>query len=459
MTLSGHTWRIGRRLADIGMLYFSKSGAIVVNLLILPRLQLLLSPDAFGLVALFATLQALLLTLDLGLSTLVSREIALAAPHSVEPLRVWHTAEIALSLAHLIAALGLLLVAAVGWIVVSPGEILLAAAALWLLTLQNISYTALLAKQDFIVASSLLVAGAILRGSVSLIAVMVVPTFTAFLLAQLSTGLVQFVIMHLRCRNQLRHNPAVSMDYMGIFPAVGALLWRARSLSLFGISGAIVLQADKLILSALTSPAEMAPYFLASTICFLPISVLAGPLVSFFQPRILRARTQDNVAETVLQMRRFTIILILAVLLPTTLLWFLSASLVDAWLIGSPNAPLVAEYTKVLLPGYGLGALGFLAYIALLAHGDFSFQARLSVILTIITLTSVALAATAHNVRLVCWIYTIYHSGSTILSWTRWHYLERAANSRLALTTATPAAVAIALIGSVAWLLSNLIEM
>ena len=66
------------RLIDLGLLYVSKSGAILVGLLILPFFNSQLGPDLFGLVALILSVQAFLLFVDFGMATLVGRDLAVA---------------------------------------------------------------------------------------------------------------------------------------------------------------------------------------------------------------------------------------------------------------------------------------------------------------------------------------------------------------------------------------------
>lgn len=65
------------RLAPLLILYASKTGALVVGLLILPQFSKLLGPSLFGVVAVILSVQQLLLTLDLGMSVVVGRELAL----------------------------------------------------------------------------------------------------------------------------------------------------------------------------------------------------------------------------------------------------------------------------------------------------------------------------------------------------------------------------------------------
>lgn len=158
-----------------------------------------------------------------------------------------------------------------------------------------------------------------------------------------------------------------------------------------------------------------------------------------------------------LHLRRLAHALIAVVLLPTALVWLLRGPLIDTWLLGAENVALVVRYTAILLPGVCLGAFGFLPYMALLGRGDFVFQARLSIGMTAVTLGAATLAAARHDVLLVCWIYALYHAASTLLSWLRWNHLERADNSRLALITATPILVSVALTGGSVWFLSTVI--
>ena len=79
-------------ILDLLMLYISKSGAIVVGVFILPWYQQLLGASAFGWVALIFSLQTFLIMLDLGVSTIVGRDIA-ASENAESPKLVWRAGE------------------------------------------------------------------------------------------------------------------------------------------------------------------------------------------------------------------------------------------------------------------------------------------------------------------------------------------------------------------------------
>lgn len=414
------------RFVDLGMLYFSKSGAVVVNLLILPQLQNLMSPEDFGLVAVFLTVQALMLVLDLGLSLIVGRDVAIAKITSGRALRTWRTAELVLSATYVPFLIGCSVFAGLNLLPFDLRSLAFAIATFWLLTLQNVGYSALIARRDFATAAGILVTGTVLRGVLSLIALMmIVPRLEVFLAVQAGCSLVQYVVTKVRCEYVLgRPVPRRARRWPGI-TALTALLWRARSLAVFGMAGALVLQGDKLIISAFNTPSVMAPYYLATTLCLVPISSLAGPIASYFQPSALRAIAYPSEAEAVRQLRRMLSALALVTVLPTAILWLLRGPIIDLWLVNSSSSGLVTEYTAILLPGVCIGAFGFVPYIALLGRSDFSFQARMSGTTTLITLAMTTLMAYHGNITAICWVYSVYHASSTLICWFRWYYLDR----------------------------------
>ena len=214
----------------------------------------------------------------------------------------------------------------------------------------------------------------------------------------------------------------------------GALLLRARSLAVFGLSGAIVLQADKLIISGFNGSSAVIAYYLANTLCLVPISSLAGPVASYFQPGVLSSIGSRSQTSTFIQLKRMLLLLSGVTLPPTVAIWLFRDDIIRIWLVGSPNAGQVAEYTAILLPGVCIGAFGFIPYLVLLARGDHRFQARMSGFLTVLTLVSTIGFGYQGNIKAICWVYAIYHSSSTIFSWLRWIALERYESSNTAKT-------------------------
>ena len=86
----------------------------------------------------------------------------------------------------------------------------------------------------------------------------------------------------------------------------------------------------------------------------------------------------------------------------------------------------IANYVGILLPGFTIGALGFIPYSLLISVKDFKFQAVLSGAMTVITLAAAASSAMLQSVEGVCFVYASYHTLSTLLSWVRTMYLPTA---------------------------------
>ena len=325
---------------DFGMLYLSKVGTIAINLLVLPQLQRILSPTDFGLVALFFTLQALFIVLDLGLALTVGRDVAIAKKISGRAARTWRSAELAITIAYFIFFVLAILTATFKLLPIGPTIIALAVLTFWLLTMQNIGYSALIARRDFASAAGILVAGSLLRGGGALIALIVItPSIEVFLASQAVVAAAQYASMRSRCNYILKRNvPCWTVNSLSI-PAAGALLLRARSLAVFGLSGAIVLQADKLIISGFNGSSAVIAYYLANTLCLVPISSLAGPVASYFQPGVLSSIGSRSQTSTFIQLKRMLLLLSGVTLPPTVAIWLFRDDIIRIWLVGSPNAP------------------------------------------------------------------------------------------------------------------------
>lgn len=399
------------------MLYVSRSGAVLVGILILPQFTRLLGPEQFGIVAVIFSFQALLLILDLGMSTLLSRDIA-ASKANGESLTAWRTAEAVVSGLYVVLTPVALLLSSFVSTGLSPIQLLMGMLLFWALTLQNIGQAALLAKHHFAAAGSIQFVGVAVRGIATLLALrFIAADLTVFLLSQLVCGTGQAVMTRYWCARVLR-----STSEKGNRVALAQCLQmtkRGRPLVLFGIAGAAVMQLDKPIVVAFTSAAQIAPYYLATTLCLTPLSLLAGPVAQYFQPRLVRAVAADDDALVQQVLRPFTTAIIAVTMLPSALLWAMREPIAQAWLGNPLLVGDVAKYTAILLPGVALGALGFVPYGILLARQDYRFQAASSAGLTVVTLLATIACANAQSVQGVCWVYASYHAASTLISWAR----------------------------------------
>jgi O-antigen/teichoic acid export membrane protein len=415
-----------RAMANMAMLYAGKTSGVLVAFVFLPLYSRLLGPEQFGVVAVILSLQALLMMLDLGMSTLVSRDVAVAKSSSTELLQLIRTAELGLTAFYIVLLAGTAVFKIFGGMPgVSFGVALGPVLLFWLLVLQNIYYSAMLARRAYTVASLVQVLGVVARaGITAYVLANVSATITAFIISQVILGAIHFGITRFYFSSFFYQSPTtpLKVKYPTIQDAV-ALLKRGKSLALFALAGAAVTQLDKPIVSAFVSAASLAPYFLATTLCMVPISVLAGPVSQYFQPMLLRSAIGEDRLAARRVVKQFVGSLLLVTVIPSVCFWIFRAPIIELWMGKNASNSTIANYVGILLPGFTMGALGFIPYSLLISVNDFKFQAVLSGAMTVITLAAAASSAMLQSVEGVCFVYASYHTFSTLLSWVRTMYL------------------------------------
>ena len=411
-----------RQLGGLVSLYGSRLAGVLVTLIFLPLYARLLGQHDFGLVALLMSVQALMLMLDLGMAALASRDLAASPSPSAARAR-WQRAERLLTL--YFTALAVPALIATGFtdlpLWLGAGCVMLC----WAVTLQSLAQAAMLARGDVHRAALLQGSGVLCRAAFTAAALQwVEPSLRVFVLTQLFGALAHLAIN--RHIGQPGHQAGAVVEP----EPLRRLAQRGLPLFLMGAAGAAVLQVDKLLIGSFMSPAAVTPYFLATTFCLTPISILAGPVAQFFQPRLIRAHAARDDLALRRQTDHLTLGLLVAVIGPTLLLWVAREPLITWWLHDRQLAAEVAALATLLLPAAAIGALGNVPLALLIARADFNFQARLSVLLTGLTLLAVAAAAWQGQLLAVCGIYLAYYVVLTLALWAR--------SSRQA-TTAGPA--------------------
>jgi len=413
---------IGQKSLDLLFLFVSKAGGVLVVLFFMPLFYRLLGVEQFGVVAVILSLQAFLVMLDLGMSTLVGRDIAAFGRSSEDSTKVWHNAEIVLSIFYLV----ILVVAAAWGGLESPaglsGYATAAVAILfWLMILQNIGQVVLLATKSYKAASMIQLVGVLFRSIVTMLALQyIAATLEVFILSQLVAMFFQMLVTRRVCARGLATLVHAKFDIVGC----KKLLKRGKPLVVFGLAGAAAMQLDKPIIASLISSTEVATYFLAVTFCMTPVAILAGPISQYFQPNLISLASQGDQRDIKELLSYFVVTMMLVTMLPSLVLWIYSKFWIGLWLHDAPGVNQVISYVSILLPGAFIGALGFLPYAILTVQQDYRFQAMISLVMTIFVLLLVIYFANHHNVLAICWVYSLYHVASTAALWARSIYLS-----------------------------------
>jgi O-antigen/teichoic acid export membrane protein len=370
----------------------------------------------------------------MGAFTLVGRDLAISNPQ--ESWVTWRAAELMLHCIYAIFIVGALCALFLTSSDLPPQQVILCVVLFWALTIQNVGQAALFAKKKFALAGGIQIVGVLFRAALTLVALTYFgATLENFFLVQATAAAGQMLVTSRFCESILSFK-GLERDTRVVRRRLSDLLWRGRPLVLLGISGAAVLQLDKVIIPLFLSTAELTPYFLASALCFTPISVLAGPINQYFFPGIVNSINQKKSEETLQKLKQLILAIFLGVAVPSAILWLGRDAIVNAWLHHQPVAAEVVKYVEVLLPGVALGALGYVPYNILIALEDYKMQAFMSASITLATLSATVLAASSGNVLAICWIYALYHSLSAVASWVRASYLIEASATNYAVRSA-----------------------
>ena len=417
-----------RPVIDIALLYGGKVSTVLVALIALPWYQKLLGPETFGVIAVILSLQAFLVLMDLGMSTVVNREIAYGS-ESFSDYDIFRASILVLNVFYVALVLIALVFSQLSSFEISLKTILLSIVCFWAVTMQNVAQSALLAKRRFSQAGLNQTVGVLARAALTIGSLLAIePTIEVFLIAQAVTAVLHFLSTLLMCSTVMDRSKRSLYSRTAL---AKTLALQGRPLVLFGLAGAAALQLDKVILAFFNQPETVSDYYLASVFCLTPISVLAAPIAQFFQPQIIRAVADEDSESIARLSRRLTATLVIVVGVVSIVLWLYRDAFLNVWLHGSNSENVVSSYVAVMLPGVALGSLGYVPFSLLTAQQDYSFQAILSSLLTIGTLLAVALAAFNGSVMAVCSVYVTYHIGSAVVSWIRAIRLQ-SKNSRYA---------------------------
>jgi O-antigen/teichoic acid export membrane protein len=395
-------------LINMATLYAGKTAGILVAFVFLPLYNRLLGTEQFGVVAVILSMQMLLVMLDLGLSTMISRDVAAAELSAHQLFGQIRTSE---------ASLGgfyfLLLILTIGFKVffgspnvsffVIGGIILL----FWSLVMQNIYYSAMLARGAYKSATVTQVAGTLARAICSIYALSSIEsTLTAFVLSQLLMASIHCLISRHYLKNVLCVHGA---QYPKVrFNECYEMVARGRTLLISGAVGAAAMQLDKPIISIFMSATDITPYFLAVTLSAAPVGILAAPIAQYFQARITKDIAQKNHSAYEKNLRYFIVATASAVLAPGVMLFVFNESVVTSWLGAGSQNHIVSGYSKILLIGYSIAAIGYIPYVIIIAKQHYAFQAKLSIFATAFVLIWVAIAAYYSNITSVCYAYVAY---------------------------------------------------
>ena len=370
----------------------SSAWTALVGLAVVPFYLKYLGIEAYGLIGFFVTTQSLLQLLDLGLAPAINREVARGhasgnlddARSLLRTLAVIYWA-MAAAIALMIAALAPFI--AEHWLRSERLSQQSVTQAMMLMGLviacrwpTGLYLNALMGAQRLTVSSSVSIAMVTLGsfGAVGVLA-FVSPTIQAFFIWQAIVGFLFASVARWMAWRVVGRTTGARFDVAGL-----KRIWRfSAGMSGVAVSGLILMQLDKVLLSRMLSLGDFGRYTLAALVAS-GLYVLLTPVFNAIFPR-MSALVATGDTEKLVDLYRTGTRLLSAALFPVAVsVAFFSEDLVHLWTGNAELAASVAPIVSILLIGTAMNGAMHFPYALQLAYGMTRLPLTINAILMIV---------------------------------------------------------------------------
>jgi len=392
--------------ASIALNYVSQIYGIGIALVMSPIYLARMGPEAYGLVGFFTMMSAWFQLLDMGLTPMLSREVARFRGGAVGPemLRsLLRILELAFAAVGVIAGLAVVIMAhtiATHWLnpkVLSPQQVTTSVMLMGLtVPLRWISGLYRGVCNGFerqVWLGWLTVAIATLRFVGILVIFATVGTMpTAFFSYQLCIAALELVCFATLSYAFIpRHVPAV----LTLAPLKANLSF-SLMIAFAAVVWILTTQMDKLVLSKVLTLSEYGVFSIGAVAASVIIS-LNGPLSEAVLPRLTRLAASGDMPAVAALYSQSTQIICTIVAPPVTILAFFAEPVLNAWTQNPQVAHQAAPILCLYAIGNGLLAIGTFPYYLQSAKGDLRLHVLNNILLLVISVPGVILAAARYG--------------------------------------------------------------
>lgn len=373
-----------------------------MSVLLVPVYLRVLGMEAFGLIGFFATLQASLQILDLGLSQTMSRQMA---HYQARPEKAGETRDFVRTVEIAYWAVGVLigacLFAAAPWIamhwlkagslpaptVVRVVRIMALVAALqWPLSLYDGGLTG---AQRQLLLNALKIAITTIGGvGAALILWLWSPTITAYFVWQIVVSALGVAALALALWRSLPASAEPASVRPELLRTHGRL---AAGMGGIAITGVLLSQLDKVLLSKLLTLHAFGSYALASTVSGVVPLLVAGPVFSAVFPQLTAFVASGPEREVTLLYHRGTQVMAALVATVTSIVAVFSFEILLVWTRDRVTASTAGPIVSVLVVGMAINAMMTLPYALQLAHGWTGLGLRINLGLIVLVVPAIVL--------------------------------------------------------------------
>lgn len=382
--------------------------------------------EAYGLIGLFAVLQAWLTLLDMGMTPTLNREMAryTAGAHSPQSIRdLLRSLEIlCFSIAAVIGvsvwlASGYL---ATDWLKAEKLPVAVVAQAISVMAIvvalrfvEGIYRSSLFGMQRQVWYNCANAILATLRyGGAVVVLAWVSPTVQAFFIWQAAVSLLSIAVLAASVYRALPHTSVSSKFSRQALVGV----WKFAS-GMMGITllSLLLTQVDKVLLSRLLSLESFGYYALAATIAGV-IAVVISPITTAIYPRLVELTTQNDQAALISLYHQGAQLVTTLTAPAVMLLSFFPGGFVFMW---SGNANLAENTAPILLPlvlGTFLNGLMWMPYQCQLAYGWTSLAIRTNAVAVVVLIPTIFWVVPHHGAVGAAWIWVALNAGYVLIS-------------------------------------------
>jgi len=401
--------------SNVAANYFGQGWQALMNFAFVPIYIKYLRVEAYGLIGIFAFLQAWLVLLDMGLKPALGREMArfTAGAHDVQSIRDLLRSVELIGIAIAIA-ISLGIWAASGWLATHwvtakhiPVEVVAHAFALMGLVaalrfLQDIYVSGSIGLQRQVPQNIVISITATLRGlgAVALLA-WVSPTIEAFFLWQAALSVLTVALLAAVVYSALPPAPRGAR-----FSGAALLNIRCFAKGILGITFLTLLlnQVDKIVLSHLLTLESFGYYTLAAAVTS-ALYTLTGPITEALYPRFTELVTKgDEAALRTIYHQGAQMVTVLTGSAALVLMIF-GYKVLRLW-TGNPElAQKVAPLLAVMSLGMLLNGLTSIPYLLQLAYGWTSLMIKVDVVAVILLVPAILLFVPIYGAISAAWLY------------------------------------------------------
>lgn len=405
--------------------YLGQGWTGLMGLAFIPLYIKYLGIETYGLIGLFAVLQAWLVLLDMGMTPALGREMArfTGGAHSAQSIRdLLRSIEVvALGVAIFIAA-GIWAVS--GWLAsdwlkaenLSAQTVAQAFTVMGVVTslrfAEGIYRSSILGLQRQVLFNVVNSAMATLRGVGAIaILVLVSPTIEAFFLWQGAVSILTLLVLFWATYRALPKADQAGRFSLQALQGIGRFAGGMMGVTFLSL---LLMQVDKIVLSKLINLSEYGYYMLAATVAG-ALYMVSSPIAQAWFPRLSELHALHDKPGLISTYHQGAQLVSVTMGSAAVVLIVFAEQIIHLWTQDAELARGTATLVSLLALGNLLNGLMWIPYQAQLAHGWTGLATRINVIAVLIIVPAILWAAPRYGAEGAAWVWVCLNAGHVLI--------------------------------------------